>query len=124
MVMTQQEKKIVLPKQWKDWCRRAGLRTMGPRRKWERNWRSSWLYLQGRGHVWRINCYGEFQCGDTHEDFDRWARCYIVYVDFDIFKSRDQFVNIVKQLAVFQEKTFPNGEATDDQDWNVLMEAE
>lgn len=116
------EKEIVLPKQWKDWCRAAGLRLNGRRRKWERNWRSSYLYLKGRGHQWRINMYGEFQCGDRLEDFDRWARCYIVYVDFNIFKSRDQFVKIVKQMAEFQEKTFPNGHAEDDQDWNVLME--
>lgn len=116
-----QEKEIKLPKQWKDWCRAAGLGLNKPIRPYQRNTKS-WFYLVGRGHQWRISMYGEFQCGDSLSDFDRWARSYNVYVDFDIFKSRDQFVKIVKQMVKFHEATYPDGKAMDGHDWDVLME--
>lgn len=75
------EVKVKLPKQWKHWCAQMGLRRHCRKiYKWDRNI-NSWLYLKGKGHVWRINCYGEFERGDTIEDFDRWALCNIDYLD-------------------------------------------
>lgn len=115
-----QEKKIVLPKQWKHWCRSAGLGLGKPLRKWDRNL-DSWINLVGNGHRWRINMYGEFQCGDRNSDFDRWALSNNVFVDFEIFKSRDQFVKIVKQMVAFHESTYPSGNAIADER-NIEME--
>ena len=56
-----------LPKQWKHWARKAGLRTES------RRGRFSGFYLVGRGRRWRVNCYGEFECSCPTEHFDRWA---------------------------------------------------
>lgn len=62
--------RIRLPKQWRRWCQKAGLRPhYGGRRRYE------WLYLKGHGRVWRINCNDALECGDTYAEFDRWALC-------------------------------------------------
>lgn len=55
----------------------------------------SWFYLIGRGYVWRVNCYGMFQRGDTIEDFDRWALCDIYEEDMPTTKKK--FSNFVKR---------------------------
>ena len=61
---------IKLPKQWANWCADSGLRFNG-----------SEFYLKGKGRHWRVNCYAEFECGDTYEEFDRWALCNIDFLD-------------------------------------------
>lgn len=66
-----------LPKQWKHWCRQAGLRRQGWKGSHKGRYASAWMYLQGRGRMWRLNCHGQFQRGDTYADFDRWALCDI-----------------------------------------------
>lgn len=113
------ERKIKLPKQWKHWVRSAGLGLGAPISKWHRSL-DSWRYLKGHGHAWRINMYGELQCGDRLKDFDRWALSNNVYVDFSSIKSRDQFVSVVKQLVEFHERIFPEGSSIAD-DCNVLL---
>lgn len=62
--------KVKLPKQWKYWCRKYGLKP-------QRYSRSiySWFYLEGYGRVWRVNCHGYFEIGDLLTKFDRWALC-------------------------------------------------
>lgn len=62
-----------LPNKWKYWCKKSGLRPYSGN---ARNTNSYW-YLKGKGYVWRVNCHGNFQRGDTYEDFDRWALCTI-----------------------------------------------
>ena len=76
-----QEVHVKLPKQWKHWCRQLGFRTQTwPGYKKDRSWHT-WFYLKGKGHVWRVNCYGHFERGDTYEEFDRWALCNIDFLD-------------------------------------------
>ena len=88
---------VKLPKQWKHWCQKAGLRRYSNRvHKWDRN-SDAWCYLKGRGFVWRINCFGHFQRGDTHEEFDRWALCQIDQIDH-IPASETEFLNTVELL--------------------------
>ena len=65
---------IKLPKQWEHWCADSKLRRMDSRYI---KGRRGWLYLKGRGHVWRVNCHGQLERGDTIADFDRWALCDI-----------------------------------------------
>ena len=88
-----------LPKQWKDWCRSAGLRPRG-RGRANRD-PVSWLYLHGRGREWRLNCHNMLQCGDTYTEFDRWAICDIREVPAP--KSRDEFVAAVNSLVAAHE---------------------
>lgn len=66
-----------LPKQWKHWCQQAGLRRHGPKGRNKGRYAGAWFYLQGRGRMWRLNCHGRFECGDTYAEFDRWALCTI-----------------------------------------------
>lgn len=70
---------IILPKQWEHWCRKARLKPQGADR-WSRGIQKRGFYLRGRGHHWRVNCFGIFQIGDTYEEFDRWALCTVVDV--------------------------------------------
>ena len=80
---------VRLPKQWKHWCRQAGLRPRDGRR-------GRWLYLRGRGREWRVNYFAMLQRGDTYAEFDRWALCQIA--EAPIPKTRDQFVQTVEYL--------------------------
>lgn len=59
-----------LPKQWKYWCRKYGLK---PQRYSKSMY--SWFYLEGYNRVWRVNCHNKFEVGDLITEFDRWGLC-------------------------------------------------
>lgn len=93
---------VKLPKQWKHWCSKNGLRRSSRKvHKWDRK-ESAWMYLKGRGFVWRINCFGEFQRGDPHDEFDRWALCKIDSAK--IPSSMTEFANTVNMLVSCYER--------------------
>lgn len=83
--------KVKLPKQWKHWCAVSRLRPQYRSRKMY-----DWFYLVGHGHVWRVNCYNQFQIGDTYDDFDRWALCKIYEIPTP--KSLNEFRTQVKEM--------------------------
>lgn len=85
---------IKLPKQWEHWCKDQKLSIHG--RKYKKT-RTLWFYLQGKGFVWRVNCHGMFQRGDSLVDFDRWALCEID--ELPLPKSQNEFREAVKYLA-------------------------
>ncbi len=96
---------VKLPKQWRHWCKLARLRLQASKFRWrnshrlngydtKRAWR--WFYLEGHGRVWRVNDKAMFECGDTYEEFDRWALCTIKRTSLP--KTRDQFLAAVKAL--------------------------
>lgn len=104
------------PKQWRHWCKKMGLRpTTSTKYPWHRA-THCWLFLKGKGFMWRINCFGELERGDTYADFDRWALCHINRIDmpltFDDFKysvnklvsEYDPTLVIIKQRPTFEEK--------------------
>lgn len=82
-----------LPKQWRHWCQKAGLR---PHFKRSRR-QHEWFYLKGHGRVWRLNCEEQLQCGDTYAEFDRWALCQIEEAPRP--RSQAEFVATVKRLV-------------------------
>lgn len=91
---------VKLPSGWRDWCNQARLRphtSAGNRAKMARSTKG-WLYLKGRGYVWRVNCYGFFERGDTHAEFDRWALCDIDGVRMPI--DAVSFKRAVERLLV------------------------
>ena len=101
--MLRNEIDIKLPKQWKHWCKKAGLRRWSNKiSKWDRNI-SAWFYLKGRGYVWRVNCYGEFERGDSIENFDRWALCDIDSVS-RVPENELEFLMTVQYLISLMEK--------------------
>lgn len=84
---------VVLPKSWRHWCSDMKLSINGCKfSKAEHHW----FDLRGRGHIWRVNCHGMFQCGDTYEEFDRWALCDIEEVKLP--QTREEFRNAVKSM--------------------------
>ena len=82
-----------LPKQWKHWCKLAGLRPVG---KYVSYSRWTWYTLKGKGFYWRVNCYGMFQRGDSYAEFDRWALCDISETAMP--KTEKEFLNAVQHL--------------------------
>lgn len=89
--------KLKLPKQWKHWCADQHMRMHGKR--YSRGFKG-WLYLRGHGYYWRVNCFGMLQCGDTYEEFDRWALCDIAETLMPT--TRSDFRAAIKKLL--QEK--------------------
>lgn len=86
-----------LPKQWKHWCRINGLRPF-----YGGITQSDWFYLRGRGHVWRVNCHNEFECGDKIEEFCRWALCDIERTG--VPRNKESFKVAVDSLLEVKEK--------------------
>jgi len=72
------ESEVKLPKSWKHWCRKAKLKPH-PRGQDTRQ-KDAWFYLRGHGRMWRVNCFEMLECGDTYEEFDRWALYHITKV--------------------------------------------
>lgn len=90
---------VILPKKWRQWCKANGLRPhcrAGHYSRANRN-RADWLYLKGRGFVWRVNCDGMFQRGDRHEDFARWALCDIEQIPMP--QNATAFWQFIEQMA-------------------------
>jgi hypothetical protein len=97
---------VKLPKQWKHWCRKAGLRPEYVHTRYNReSW--TWQSLNGNGRKWRIalrdvrdrnDCI--FQAGDLYDDFDRWALSE--RRNFEIPKSWAEFKAAVDSVRGLQ----------------------
>ena len=86
-----------LPKQWRHWCRKAGLRPYcGGMRRYE------WFYLKGHGRVWRLNCLNMLQCGDSYADFSKWALCDIEQTPCPTNEA--QFLAAVRELLALKSE--------------------
>lgn len=83
-----------MPKQWKHWCKMAGLRP-----NYAPSARTHWGHynLTGRGRVWRVNCIPEFECSCPTEHFDRWANSRGAQYP-GIPTTEKEFRDIVKRL--------------------------
>jgi len=86
--------RIVLPKQWIHWAKKAGLKPNG-------GWRSRGLryalYLKGKSRHWRVNCHGIFECSCPLPHFDRWANSRGAAAD-TFPQNEKEFLAIVKEL--------------------------
>jgi hypothetical protein len=92
---------VPLPKQWRHWCKLAGLRPEASG-KWLR---TQWAYrsLNGGGRKWRISLRSTenlqdcvFQAGDTYDQFDRWALSS--RTNFEIPKTWNEFKAAVDSM--------------------------
>ena len=61
---------IKLPKQWKQWLRKAGFKI--PPKTYGLG-HNPVLYWEGFGRHWRVNCYQDLEVSKTFDQFDRWA---------------------------------------------------
>ena len=85
---------ITLPKQWKYWVKKAGLKFYGSGRGyWDK------FYFTGRNRNWRV-CSQEtdpvLECSCPNEHFDRWANSYgsCVFIP----KTEEAFMNSINFL--------------------------
>jgi hypothetical protein len=95
---------IKLPKQWKDWCAAANLRPTKGRRSFHSRNGYGWFYLEGRGFKWRVNRFAQFERGDMHAEFDRWALCRIDYAT--IPQTKAEFLATVDKLIAMHQPKF------------------
>jgi hypothetical protein len=87
------EREMKLPKQWKHWVYRLGLKEnkgFGKDRK-----KYSKFYLNGFNRLWRINCLNQFQYSEKLDTFDRWSNS--TEGTFPIPQSFKEFEFIVKK---------------------------
>lgn len=85
---------VKLPKSWLHWLQKYGFKNFRvPKHRSHHG-----FYFNGRGHHWRVNCYGMLQCGDTYATFDRWALCDIV--ELPLPKTEAEFVEAIKNLLI------------------------
>ncbi len=99
-----------LPKQWRYWCRKAGLRPrkfMYPRESW------AWYFLTGRGNNWRINPDGQFECQGEYKKLSSypdvlWIRTQSYWMSGPIPKTEQQFLSAVKTLLHRKQMEIPN----------------
>jgi hypothetical protein len=61
---------IKLPKQWKQWLRKAGFKI--PPKTYGLG-HNPVLYWEGFGRHWRVNCHQDLEVSKTFDQFDRWA---------------------------------------------------
>lgn len=87
---------VKLPKQWKHWCYKLGLRPESGKRYISSTLgvmynKSHYCYLVGRGRRFRVNMWNVLEVGSTYEDFDRWANSvverYSMPTNFNEFKK-------------------------------------
>ena len=62
--------KHYLPKQWKYWMKQTRLTNYDS--EYQRAYHGR-THFSGRNRLFRINCFGEFQCSVPLEHFDRWG---------------------------------------------------
>jgi hypothetical protein len=85
---------VKLPKQWKHWCKKAGLRPESTGR-WARG-RWSYMSLRGRGRRWGITCYNDLRVSEGNATFDRWANSEVALVPVPTTEAT--FMVAVKEL--------------------------
>ena len=90
------------PKQWRQWCRKAGLKLHGRIRRYD----SAWYYLEGHGRYWRLNASRELEVSDKKINFDRWANSVMHKVPCP-FVNEKVFVATVKELLAEARRIDP-----------------
>lgn len=82
------------PKQWKYWMKLASVC------KYDTEYRRVYhgkTHFSGHNRLFRINCYGEFQCSVPSEHFDRWSNSVgITYPT--VPQSEKEFLYVVKWM--------------------------
>ena len=89
-----------LPKQWKHWVSKNGIRSVLSRNSLAKKYRRkgyNWFTLKGKGHLWRVNINNEVDIGETYDTFDRWANS-IVDTWISIPQTEYEFNLMLKSL--------------------------
>jgi hypothetical protein len=117
-VISRDPTKLHLPKQWRHWLGRSGLRPAFVGRR-----PYCYLYFKGRGFYWRIayhyngDLQGKYtiQRGDTYSRFDRWALCRIYELQHTptTFAELKQFVDTAVNFWAIQTDSYVSVESID-----------
>lgn len=87
---------VKLPKQWRQWCLKAGLRPSWRVDKYSPRGDSRWFYLKGHGRHWRVNCHNELDVSEPYSEFDRWANSTELSVGMPV--NEKAFVKMVNYM--------------------------
>ena len=87
----------LLPKQWRHWCKEAGLSPTCKDSRKQANWRE----LEGLGYIWSINDVGRFTC--TKLRYATPQNCDIVSASY-IPNTKKEFTAILKDHLRSQAK--------------------
>lgn len=91
---------VKLPKQWKRWIRKAGLKSSYSS---DLSRRYGDHYFEGYGRRWRLDCRGFFDMSEKEKTFDRWANSLEKSVPMDA-KTESEFMDIMKRLLPKSER--------------------
>lgn len=89
-------KNSVLPKQWHQWAKKAGLKLSYPR--------SEEGYLEGHNRYWRVDCVNCFDMSETFDTFDRWANSTEATAPLDNINNEKDFVQLVQDMLAGAHK--------------------
>lgn len=87
---------VKLPKQWRHWCKLAGLKSESHNAG--KCSRGKWTYfsLIGFSRHWRVNCHATFDMSETFDTFDRWANSHELTMPMP--KTKDEFLKTIKLM--------------------------
>ena len=88
----QLQRKNPLPKQFKHWCRKAGMKFHG-RGHWDA------YYPFSRYNNFRVDCNNCFDIGTFHLDFDRWANSCFHTVPMEEINTEEKFLDWVRTMS-------------------------
>lgn len=97
---------IELPKQWRKWCRKAGLRTSYDSKMDRHSPYGGGFYMKGHGRHWRVDCEGYLDVSEPFETFDRWANSLVRSVPMTAKNEREFLELVVSLLPIDKRRAF------------------
>lgn len=94
ILMADIKSEIVLPKQWRDWLRAAGLK---PSYDTHMARHYGVTYFTGYGRHWRIDYCGNLDMSETFDTFDRWANSCQLSLPMSA-TNKNEFVRLVHNM--------------------------
>lgn len=89
---------LKLPKQWRRWLKKAGLKLSScSHESRNRRWLSEYCCIKGFNRHWRVDCVGNLDMSEPIGDFDRWANSQESSVPMSA-KTEAEFVALVESM--------------------------
>lgn len=95
-----------LPKQWRKWVQKAGLRTAYDSKLDRHSSYGGDHYLKGHGRHWRVDCEGYLDVSEPFETFDRWANSLVRSVPMTAKTEREFLDLVVGMLPIDKRRAF------------------
>lgn len=97
---------VKLPKQWRKWVQKAGLRTAYDSKLDRHSSYGGGFYLKGHGRHWRVDCDGYLDVSEPFETFDRWANSLVRSAPMTAKNEREFLELVVRLLPIDKRRAF------------------